>query len=203
VTVRIGTSGWRYEPWRGRFYPVGLPQKRELQFASGHFESIEINGTFYSLQRPQSFERWYRETPANFVFAVKGSRFITHMKKLRAIKTPLANFFASGVLRLDEKLGPFLWQFPSGWKFDPLVLEDFLAMLPRDNYAAADLARSHDARLEGRSWFDVSTRRTLRHAIEVRDPSFFVPELMTLLRAYDVAFVVAETAPASFRWQRT
>lgn len=194
MVVRIGTSGWRYKPWRGYFYPRGLPQKKELEFASRCFGTIELNGTFYSLQRPHLFERWHHETPSDFVFAVKGSRFITHMKKLRGIEVPLANFFASGVLRLEEKLGPFLWQFPSGWRFDPTILKNFLELLPRDTHAAAELAANHDQRLVGRSNFQVSAKRTIRHAIEVRDPSFFVPELIALLRAYDVAFVVSETA---------
>jgi len=117
--IRIGISGWRYGGWRGSFYPRELRQKDELSYASRHVDTIEINGTHYSLQRPEFFERWYAETPADFVFAVKGSRFITHMKQLRDIETPLANFFASGILRLEEKLGPFLWQFSPRFRFDP------------------------------------------------------------------------------------
>jgi len=116
--VRIGISGWNYAGWRGVFYPKGLPHRRELEFASRAFNSIEINGSFYSLQRPTSYRRWYEETPENFLFSVKGARFITHMKKLREVELPLANFFASGVLALDKKLGLILWQFPPnfGWK---------------------------------------------------------------------------------------
>ena len=110
--VRIGISGWNYAGWRGVFYPKGLPHRRELEFASRAFSSIEINGSFYSLQRLTSYRRWYEVTPENFVFSVKGARFITHMKKLREVEVPLANFFASGVLALEEKLGPILWQFP-------------------------------------------------------------------------------------------
>jgi len=112
--VRIGVSGWRHGPWRGTFYPKGLPQKRELPFAAEHFNSIEINGTFYCLQRPGSFLEWFNQTSPDFVFALKGSRFITHMKKLKDIRQPLANFFASGPLLLKQKLGPILWQFPPG-----------------------------------------------------------------------------------------
>ncbi|PYM10043.1 MAG: DUF72 domain-containing protein, partial [Verrucomicrobia bacterium] len=110
--VRVGISGWNYAGWCGVFYPKGLPHSHELEFASRVFNSIEINGSFYSLQRPTSYRRWYEETPGNFLFSVKGGRFITHMKKLREVKVPLANFFASGVLALEEKLGPILWQFP-------------------------------------------------------------------------------------------
>ena len=110
--TRIGISGWRYGPWRGTFYPKGLAQRRELEYASRQLNSIEINGTFYSLQRPNNFQEWYEQTPDDFVFAVKGGRFITHMKKLKDVGVPLANFFAQGVLALREKLGPILWQFP-------------------------------------------------------------------------------------------
>jgi uncharacterized protein YecE (DUF72 family) len=117
--IRIGISGWRYEPWRGTFYPDGLPQRRELEFAARHFPTVEINGSFYSLQRPEYYEQWYRETPPGFVFAVKGSRYITHLLRLKEIEKPLANFFASGILALNEKLGPFLWQFPPMLPFKP------------------------------------------------------------------------------------
>jgi uncharacterized protein YecE (DUF72 family) len=108
ATTRIGISGWRYTPWRGTFYPHGLPQRAELEYASAHFPVIEINGSFYSLQRPQSYASWYADTPEDFVFAVKGPRYITHMKRLRDIEIPLANFLASGVFNLKEKLGPIL-----------------------------------------------------------------------------------------------
>ena len=110
--VRIGVSGWTYAPWRGVFYPKGLPQKRELEYAAQQFRSIEINGTFYGMQRPGAFASWAMQTPDDFVFAVKGPRFITHMKRLLEAETPLANFIASGLLRLGPKLGPILWQFP-------------------------------------------------------------------------------------------
>ena len=128
--VRIGISGWRYAPWRGVFYPPKLAHKRELAYAAGVFPTIEINGTFYSLQRPNNFSAWSAETPDDFVFAVKGSRFITHMKRLRDIRVPLANFLASGLLRLGPKLGPILWQFPPNFRFNPPVFESFLKMLP-------------------------------------------------------------------------
>jgi uncharacterized protein YecE (DUF72 family) len=117
--LHIGISGWRYAPWRGVFYPEKLAHRLELQFASREFNSVEINGSFYSLQRPSSYQHWYAETPPGFIFSVKGARFITHMKKLRDVEVPLANFFASGVLCLREKLGPILWQFPPNFGWNP------------------------------------------------------------------------------------
>jgi uncharacterized protein YecE (DUF72 family) len=142
--TRIGVSGWRYSPWRGVFYPEGLRQKDELAFLAQQFSTVEINGTFYSLQRPENFREWHDHTPKDFVFAVKGSRYITHMLRLAKIERPLANFFASGVLALGSKLGPILWQFPPNFRFDLDKFEAFLALLPRDTEAAAQLARKHD-----------------------------------------------------------
>lgn len=188
--IRVGISGWT---WRGRFYPPGLRHSAELAYASREIGTIEINGTHYSLQRPESFARWHDETPAGFVFAVKGSRFITHLKQLRAIETPLANFFASGVLRLDEKLGPFLWQFSPRFRFDREQLEYFLSLLPRDTETAAALAQHHDHRLTGRAWTRTKRCRRLRHAIEVRHESFLDPEFVALLRRHRVALVVADS----------
>ena len=149
--TRIGISGWTYGPWRGVFYPKDLPHKRELEYASRQLNSIEINGTFYSLQRPGSFAAWYEATPEDFVFAVKGGRFITHMKKLKDAQTPLANFFASGLLKLKEKLGPILWQFPPGFAFNEERFAEFFAMLPRDTTSAAKLARRPGTRAARRS----------------------------------------------------
>jgi uncharacterized protein YecE (DUF72 family) len=190
--VRIGISGWRYAGWRGSFYPKGLRQRDELAYASRHFDTIEINGTHYSLQRPESFARWRDETPEDFVFAVKGSRFITHMKQLRGVETPLANFFASGVLRLEEKLGPFLWQFSPRFRFDAERFDRFLTLLPRDSTAAAALAEHHDHRLTGRAWTKTERRRRLRHAVEIRHPSFLDPTFVRLLRRHNVALVFAD-----------
>jgi uncharacterized protein YecE (DUF72 family) len=192
-TVRIGISGWRYPPWRGVFYPPKLPQKRELVYAANIFRSIEINGTFYSLQRPEYFEAWAAETPDDFVFSVKGPRFITHIKRLKNVKAPLANFLASGVLRLGPKFGPILWQFPPNFRFDPKKLESFLKMLPHDTESAAALARRHDKRLSGRSALKTDAKRQLRHAMEIRHNSFVTPAFIELLRAYDVALVCADT----------
>ena len=191
--IRIGISGWRYKGWRGTFYPPGLAQRRELEFASQRLNSIELNGSFYSLQRPESFQRWYQETPPDFVFSIKGTRFITHMLKLRNVETPLANFFAQGVLRLKEKLGPILWQFPAIFKWDPSRLDAFFSILPRSHKEAARLARRHDERLDGRSWFKVREDRPLRHAIEIRNGSFVSEEFIALLRKHKVALVVADT----------
>lgn len=191
--VRIGISGWRYEPWRGEFYPQGLRQKDELAYASAQFPTIEINGTFYSIQRPNSFAQWYEETPDGFLFAVKGPRFITHIRRLKDVEGPLANFFASGVLRLQEKLGPFLWQFPPFFRFDPARIEAFFKLLPRDTDAATAMAHHHDTWMAGRTWLETTPNRPLRHAMEIRNEGFFTPEFVDLLRRYDVAVVCADT----------
>jgi uncharacterized protein YecE (DUF72 family) len=192
--VRVGISGWRYGGWRGVFYPEGLPQRRELEWASRQLDTIEINGSFYSLQRPEFYRAWHDETPEEFLFAVKGSRFITHMKKLRDVETPLANFFASGVLRLEEKLGPFLWQFPATFPFDEKRFDDFFTLLPRDTAEATRLARGHDERLRGRSWTRTRANRRLRHAAEIRHPSFACDAFVRLLRRHAIGLVVADTA---------
>jgi uncharacterized protein YecE (DUF72 family) len=192
--VRIGISGWRYAGWRGVFYPKGLKQRRELEFASGAFNSVEINGSFYSLQLPSSYQRWYAETPPGFLFSVKGPRFITHMKKLREVKAPLANFFASGVLALEEKLGPILWQLPPNLGWEPGRFGRFFDLLPRDTAQAAKMARAHDSKLKARAWMKVKELRPLRHVLEVRHPSFMVPEFFALLRQQNIAFVFADTA---------
>ena len=192
--VRIGISGWRYAPWRGSFYPKGLPQRRELEHAAGVLSSIEINGSFYSLQRPESYLAWAAQTPPDFAFSVKGGRFITHMKKLADVATPLANFFASGVLALGEKLGPVLWQLPPNLGYDPDRLARFFDALPRTTAAAAELATHHDERLDDRAWTATDADRPLRHALEVRHATFEVPGFVDLLRRHDVALVVADTA---------
>jgi len=191
--LRIGISGWRYKPWRGVFYPRGLPQRKELSFAAETFNSIEINGTFYCLQAPESFSRWAAETPEDFVFAVKGSRYITHMLRLNNIKVALANFFASGLLRLGCKLGPILWQFPANFQFDPERLEEFFEMLPRDSASAVLLARRCDKRIITKPSISLETENPLRYAMEIRHQSFVVPEFIKLLRKHNVALVCADT----------
>ena len=190
--VRIGISGWTYKPWRGVFYPTELPRNRELAYAAKVFRSIEINGTFYSLQRPESFAAWAAQTPDTFVFAIKAPRYITHLRRLKEIEVPLANFFASGVLCLAAKLGPLLWQFPPYFRFDPGRIESFFALLPADTEATAALARRHDAWLTGRVWTETDALRPLRHAIEIRHPSFAVPAFIDLLRVYGIALVCAD-----------
>ena len=195
MSIRIGISGWRYTRWRGTFYPTGLAQRRELAYAGRCFPSVEINGSFYSLQRPESYQSWHDETPDDFVFAVKGPRFVTHMKRLRDCEQALANFFASGVLRLGEKLGPILWQLPPTLRFDDAVLDAFLSSLPRDTEAALALARKRDTTLmHGRTALSIDRKRPLRHALEMRHPSFCDPSCMKLLRKHKVGVVVADTA---------
>jgi uncharacterized protein YecE (DUF72 family) len=178
------------------FYPKGLPQRRELEYISRQLNSAEINGSFYSLQRPESYRRWHDETPADFLFSVKGGRFITHMKRLRDVETPLANFFASGLLALKDKLGPFLWQLPPSLPYDPDLLAGFFDLLPRDTTEAAVLASKHDERLDGRALTEARGDRPLRHALEVRHPSFVDPTLPDLLRAHGIGLVAASAAAA-------
>lgn len=192
--ARIGISGWRYEPWRGVFYPSDLPHRSELAFASRRFPTIELNGSFYSLQRPEHYASWYDETPNDFVFSVKGPRFITHMLKLRNVETALANFFASGLADLREKLGPFLWQLPPILAFDAERLERFFDLLPRDADQATRLARRHNDKVKGRVRIEYGAHRPFRHALEVRHPSFVDPAFVKLLRKHSIALVVADTA---------
>jgi uncharacterized protein YecE (DUF72 family) len=192
--ILVGISGWRYAPWRGKFYPKGLVQARELEYAAHAFPTIEINGSFYSLQRPESYQTWYEATPSGFVFSVKGPRFITHIKRLREIEAPLANFFASGVFNLREKLGPILWQLPPSFRFDTEVLEDFFKLLPHDTEAALRLARRRDERMHGRARLAIDAKRRIRHALEIRHESFLDPGFIRLLRKHSIALVVADTA---------
>ncbi len=191
--VLVGISGWRYAPWRGVFYPGGLVQRRELEFASRAFPTIELNGSFYSLQRPELFAQWYDETPPAFVFSVKGGRYVTHVLRLREARRALANFFASGVLRLNEKLGPILWQLPPTLRYDEARIEAFLAMLPADTRAASALASEHDDWMRERAWLTVEGKQPLRHAMEVRHDSFRTPTFVAQLRRHRVALVVADS----------
>jgi uncharacterized protein YecE (DUF72 family) len=197
ATIRIGVSGWRYIPWRGVFYPRDLPQRLELAYAARKFPTLEINGSFYSLQRPEYYREWHDATPADFVFALKGSRFITHMKKLRDIEAPLANYFASGVFELREKLGPILWQFPPSFRYERERMARFFELLPHDTQAALRLARKRDARMKGRARLAVDALRPLRHAVEIRHESFLDASFVDLLREHSIALVIAETAK---RW---
>jgi uncharacterized protein YecE (DUF72 family) len=162
-----------------------------LRHLAARLNSVEINASFYRLQTVDSYRRWYDDTPSDFVFAVKGSQFITHSRKLRDVATPLANFLASGVLLLREKLGPIVWQFAERQRLNAERLEEFLSLLPKDTDEAAALAASHDRRLSGRSWTATDRKRPLRHAIEVRGESFLVPEVVRIARAARVAIVVS------------
>ncbi|OAN43159.1 DUF72 domain-containing protein [Microbacterium sp. H83] len=197
--VRIGVSGWKYARWRGDFYPKGLVQRRELQFIAERFPTVELNGSFYSLQRPESYRRWRSEVPDDFTFAVKGSRYVTHMLRLRDVDQALANFFASGLLSLGRHLGPILWQLPERQHFDPELIERFLGSLPTTTAEAAALAARHDERLEGRAWLQIDADDPLSYALEPRSASFALPEALQLLTQHDVGLVVADTAG---RWPR-
>jgi uncharacterized protein YecE (DUF72 family) len=191
--IRIGMSGWRFDGWRGTFYPEKLPQKRELDFAAQHLNSIEINGTFYSMQKPESFKSWSEETPDDFVFSVKGTQFITHIRKLENVETALANFLAQGLLRLGRKLGPILWQFPPQFSFDVGRIDHFLGLLPHTHKQAVAYARQRDEWMENRSWLEVEEDLPLRHAVEIRHKSFAVPEYISLLRKHGISLVVADS----------
>jgi len=194
--ARVGISGWLYPPWRGVFYPKGVRQADELAYASRHVTSIEVNGSFYSLQRPASWVKWRDAVPDDFVFAVKGPRFVTHIKRLGDVDAPLANFFASGVLTLGAKLGPVLWQLPPSLAFDEALLDAFLARLPRTHGEASALARHRDRRMAGRAAYalGVPADRSIRHAVEVRHPSFETDAWRSTLERHGVASVIADTA---------
>lgn len=191
--IRIGISGWRYAPWRGGFYPKGLAQARELEFASRQFPAIELNGSFYALQRPSSYQRWAADTPDGFVFTVKAPRYITHILRLRDARAAVANFMASGLLALGPKLGPILWQLPPSLAWDAQLLDVFLSHLPHDTEAALQLAREREDRMHGREWLGPVAPMRLRHALEVRHASFCQPDTVALLRRHRVALVVADT----------
>jgi uncharacterized protein YecE (DUF72 family) len=192
--VRVGISGFVYPGWRGRFYPADLPQRRWLEFASRIYDTIELNGTFYSLKSPSVFERWVKDVPDDFVFALKGSRYITHNLKLRNAESALGNFFASGVLALRTKTGPFLWQLPATYGFTPERVTAFLDMLPGSSREGAHVARKHDNRVPEPLTRSRGGAIRYRHAMEVRHPSFFCEEFYSLLRDHNCALVLADTA---------
>src|SRR6478735_5971600 len=195
VDIRIGLSGWSYREWRGGgFYPKGLPQRRELEFSSDRVNSIEINGTFYSLQSPASFEKWARETPEAFLFAIKGSKYITHQKKLNDIRIPLANFFAQGIFKLGKKVGQILWQFPAWYGFSRERLDEFLGLLPRTAADAAELASENTIKKENGAFIDLIEDAPLRYAFEPRHPSFFTEGFIALLREHNAALAFADSA---------
>jgi uncharacterized protein YecE (DUF72 family) len=191
--IRIGISGWRYAPWRGVFYPEDLPQRLELSYAAQSFTTIEINGSFYSLQSPDSYASWYRDTPQSFQFALKGPRFLTHMKRLKNVERPLANFLASGVFELRAKLGPILWQLPPNFAYDRDRIDAFLDLLPKDTAAAERLARRREKRMKGRCRLASHEMRPLRHALEVRHASFCSASFVALLRQHGIGLVVSDS----------
>ena len=166
--IHVGIGGWTFEPWRGTFYPDKLPQKRELEYASQHLTSIEINGTYYGSQKPESFRKWHDETPDGFVFSLKGPRFATNRKELAQARESVERFIGSGILELKDKLGPINWQFMETKKFEPEDFEAFLKFLPGS--------------VEGRK---------LRHVVEVRNDSFAAPDFVELVRKHGVAAVTA------------
>lgn len=192
-TARVGIAGWTYAPWRGVFYPKGLPHRAELAYAAERLDSIELNGSFYSLQRPTSWRKWAAETPDDFVFAVKGGRYITHILRLKNTREALANFFASGMLTLGPKLGPLLWQLPPNLPLDEEALDAFLGSLPRTTAEAAALAGESSLEEDRRDASSPVDRR-LRHAVEARHPSFADPAFARIAREHGVAVVVADTA---------
>ena len=198
--ARIGISGWRYAGWRGDFYPEGLVQRRELEYAAQRLTSIEINGSFYSLQRPTSYAAWRAQTPDGFMFSVKGARYVTHLKRLVGVETALANFFASGVLGLGPKLGPVLWQLPERLAFDAEVLDAFFRLLPRSTGEAAALAARHDDKVkDGRALLSTEADVPMRHALEFRSATFATAAAYDVLRTHGVACVLADTAG---RWPK-
>jgi uncharacterized protein YecE (DUF72 family) len=169
--IRIGIGGWTYEPWRGPFYPDGLPQRRELEFASRKLTSIEINGTYYGSQKPETFAKWHDETPDDFVFSLKAPRFATNRRVLAEAEQSIERLFSGGVMELRDKLGPINWQFMPTKKFDPEDFQAFLRLLPKT--------------VEGRA---------IRHVVEVRHDSFRTPEFIAMVRNHGVAIVVAGDA---------
>ena len=189
-SIRVGISGWRYPGWRGEFYPDALPQRAEMEYACSRFPTVEINGTFYSLQRTAYFQKWHDATPDDFVFALKGSRFITHMLQLNEPRQALANFFGQGLLALGNKLGPILWQFSQRFRYREEKLRPFLELLPHTHAAAAELAREHDQRVKD-PLAEACVDAPIRHALEIRHDSFLVPEVLDLLREHGVALVVS------------
>jgi len=193
--VFVGISGYDYRGWKDSFYPPGVPRRSWLAFSSRIFNSIELNGTFYSLKSPATFSRWAEDAPDDgFVFAVKGGRYITHNLKLRNCETALGNFFASGILALGRKTGPFLWQLPATYRFEASRLDAFMRALPKDSDAAARVAKRHDHRLRHGVLIRGDEAVAYRHAFEVRHPSYFCDEFYELLRRHGCAFVIADTA---------
>lgn len=190
--IRIGMSGWTFEGWKSEFYPKGLSAKKELAFASRKVNSIELNGTFYRLQTPTTFQKWHDETPDDFVFSVKAPQYITHIRRLKEIEEPLATFLASGPLRLGKKLGPILWQFPPNVMLKDNRFEEFLKILPMDTKNAAKYSKGHSDKIKA-AHTKCEVDQPLRHAFEFRHPSFANKDFIAMLGEHNVAFVFAHT----------
>ncbi|REK11855.1 MAG: DUF72 domain-containing protein [Actinobacteria bacterium] len=193
MVTRIGVSGWAYDGWRGDFYPRELPRKDELSFISSHFDTVEVNGTFHSLLQPPTFREWGERTPTSFLFSIKGSRFITHNKKLANLGSALANFLASGVLDLGERLGPILWQVSENLHFDEERIDRFLGGLPKDTTSAAELARHHDERVEEVSYGPGENHR-LRHVLELRHESWLREETALIAKRHGVTLAFSHSS---------
>jgi uncharacterized protein YecE (DUF72 family) len=170
--IRIGVGGWTYDPWRGTFYPGDLPQKRELEYASRQLTSIEINGTYYGSQKPETYVKWREETPDDFVFSLKAPRYAMNRNVLAEAGPTVTRFFASGIMELKDKLGAINWQFLPTKKFEPPDFEAFLKLLPRE-----------------------AAGRALRHVVEVRHESFRSSAFIEMMRAYGVGIVIAGDSP--------
>ncbi|MGE4232888.1 MAG: DUF72 domain-containing protein [Bacteriovoracia bacterium] len=191
----IGMSGWTFPGWRKKFYPKDLVQKKELFYASRQLNSLEINGTFYGLQKPATFQNWFDETPDDFVFSVKATQYITHVHRLKEVLEPLATFLGSGLLCLKNKLGPILWQFPPNFTLKDDRVEKFLKILPRDSKSAAKLAKKHGYKIEGKYFYDVKEDFPIRHAFEFRHKSYYEsPHFLELLRHHNAAFVLTHSS---------
>lgn len=191
--IRIGVSGWSYKSWHETFFPADLPKREHLEYLTRHFNTVEVNASFYRLQKPSTYASWREKSPSDFVYAVKGSRFITHNKKLKDVDGPLANYFASGVLALQDRLGPFLWQLPEKQKFDEERVATFFQKLPRTAAELAEIARSHDFRVPEPLLAVADPKKTIRHTIEVRHESFYSAEMVRLARRYGVALVFSDS----------
>jgi uncharacterized protein YecE (DUF72 family) len=195
--IRVGFSGWTYAPWRGIFYPSKLTQKKELAYAAERVTSIEINGTFYRLQKPESFQAWYDQVPDDFVFAIKANQYVTHRRRLKDVMQPLANFFASGLLALKHKLGPILWQFPPNLPLVDDRFETFMKALPHTSREAEELAKRHDDFVAGKCVTDAGGDYPVRHAFEFRHPSFRDADFLALMRRHNIAVVIADAGEHS------
>lgn len=189
MVVRIGLSGWQYDAWRGDFYPAGLPKRRWLGYVGEHFPTVEVNGSFYSLQRPTRYRDWRSVVPGDFRFALKGGRYLTHMLRLRDTTTALANFFASGPLELGPTMGPVLWQLPERFVPEPAVLDTFLGSLPRTQGAAATLAGAHDGKVREPSTTTDVPLQDIDHVLEVRNAGAVSEDHLAVLRSHRTALV--------------